>query len=417
MREEAIHSLHYGGMLEEAIHSLHYTTPAFDRTLLCTPAEQLWQKTLQDALRGASCVSLDAAPGDGAIGYNFTVCPDAGEAWRDPVVVADAPTSCASSTEPVARWRAELDMLVGVSPVWSRCPGSRVRPVLTAHYVGAAEQGECNGRPYLLRVHHYCEEPYDAADDDRLRLASVVQGSEVLAGSTPAPPPRAGSAAHARAALPPAWSGAAVGGFDSARRPFERTAALPCQLELYMSTPRLCSHALLGARGAARLEMLLRALFGKARSSGFVRASTEAGGVSLGKETTYGELSSEGMVTLLTAMPASFPLGEDALFVDVGSGVGKLLLATVLLSPATVRCVELIRSRVRLSLGPYPTRTPTPTPIPTPSPAPIGARHRAGSAACCTRRGRARRRAALRADQHAGGRTARLAPCRRHTTR
>ena len=167
----------YGGMLEEAIHTLHYTTPAFDRTLLCTPAEQLWQKTLQDALRGASCVSLEAAPGDGAIGYNFTVCPDAGVAWRDPVA-ADAPTSCASSTEPVARWRPELDTLVGgVSPVWSRCPGSRVRPVLTAHYVGEAEQGECDGRPYLLRVHHYCEEPHDAAADDGPRLAGVVQAN------------------------------------------------------------------------------------------------------------------------------------------------------------------------------------------------------------------------------------------------
>eukprot|EP00964_Phaeocystis_antarctica_P030063 scaffold16939_cov71-Phaeocystis_antarctica.AAC.6 len=284
----------YGGMLEEAIHALHYTTPAFDRTLPL--AEQLWQKTLQDALRGASCVSLEAAPGDGAIGHNFTLCPDAGEAWRDPVVAADAPNSCASSAEgPVARWRAELDMLVGVSPVWSRCPGSRVRPVLTAHYVGEAEQGECAGRPYLLRVHHYCEEPNDAAAEDGPRLAG---GSEVLAGSAAAPPAHAGSAARARAALQPAWSASAAGaayssGAYSARRPFERSAALPCQLELYVPTPRLCSHALLGARGAARLETLLRVLFGKARSSGFVHASVEAGGASLGKEATYGELPAE----------------------------------------------------------------------------------------------------------------------------
>ena len=41
----------YGGVLEEAIHALHYTTPAFDRALLRTPAEHLWQKTLQDALK------------------------------------------------------------------------------------------------------------------------------------------------------------------------------------------------------------------------------------------------------------------------------------------------------------------------------------------------------------------------------
>ena len=48
-----------------------------------------------------------------------------------------------------------------------------------------------------------------------------------------------------------------------------------------MPTPRLCSDALLGARGAARLERLLRELFGGARSSGFVRASAEAGGARL----------------------------------------------------------------------------------------------------------------------------------------
>ena len=288
----------YGGALEEAIHALHYTTPAFDRALLRSPAEHLWQKTLQDALRGASCVSLEAAPGDGAIAHNFTVCPDAGEAWREPVgAAADAPTSCASSTEPVARWSTELDLLAGVSPVWSRVSGSRVRPVLTAHYVGAAEQRECGGQPYLLRVHHYCEEVHDAAHDDRLRLASVLQGSEALPGSTPAPPPRAGSVAHARASLQPAWSAAAAGGSYSARRPFERTVALPCQLELHVPTPRLCSDALLGARGAARLERLLRELFGGARSSGFVRASAEAGGARLGREATYGELSAEGMVT------------------------------------------------------------------------------------------------------------------------
>ena len=41
-------------------------------------------------------------------------------------------------------------------------------------------------------------------------------------------------------------------------------------------------------------------------------------------------------MTLLTAMPSAFPLGDDALLVDVGSGVGKLLLATVLMSPAKV---------------------------------------------------------------------------------
>lgn len=237
----------YGGVLEEAIHALHYTTPAFDRALLRTPAEHLWQKTLQDALRGASCVSLEAAPGDGAIAHNFTVCPDAGEAWRDPVgAAADAPTSCASSAEPLARWSTELDLLAGVSPVWSRVSGSRVRPVLTAHYVGAAEQRDCGGRPYLLRVHHYCEEVHDAAHDERLRLASILQGSEVLTGSTPAPPPRAGSVAHARASLQPAWSAAAAGGSYSARRPFERIVALPCQLELYVPTPRLCSDPLLG---------------------------------------------------------------------------------------------------------------------------------------------------------------------------
>jgi len=336
----------YAGRFEEAIHALHYQTPAFERTL--PPAEQLWQKTLQDALRGAHCVSLEAAPGDIATGHNFTVCPDAGEAWRDPAA-ADAPTSCAP-TLPVARWRTELDVLLGVSPVWSGCPGSRVRPVLTAHYVGEAEQGECDGRPYLLRVHHYCEEPNDAARGVNPRLAGVLQGSQVLAGSAPAPP-RADSAARPRAALQPAWSRATDGGSYSTRRPFERTAPLPCQLEAFVPTPRLCTHELLGARGAARLEELLRVLFGKARSSGFVRASAsaEAGGASLGKEATYGELSAEGMVTLLTAIPSSFPLDKDALLVDVGSGVGKLLLAAVLLSPAKARGIELVAQRAALA--------------------------------------------------------------------
>ena len=97
--------------------------------------------------------------------------------------------------------------------------------------------------------------------------------------------------------------------------------------QAFLPTPALCRDAAVSGRGAARLEALLASL-DASRTSGFsARGEEEEGAASRGKEATYGELSAEGMVQLLTGWPDPFPLGAASLLVDVGSGVGKLLLA------------------------------------------------------------------------------------------
>ena len=349
----------YHSHLIEAVHAVQHTTPAFDREL--PSVEQTWRQTLQEAVSGGSaCVSLEAAPSDGITGHNFTICPSAGEAWRERIR-SSCEVDGGRVSHPAASWSSDLDALLGVSPMWSRVPGGRTRPLLTAHYIGEARHAECDAvspaQPWLLRVHHYCEEPDDGGDAP-LRLAGVLQGAEVLpSGSTELSSSSSSSSAvsssfsssstagtRRRERVDPALRGPTWGA-RSSRRPFERSAALPCQLELFVPTPRLCAHPLLRARGVARLEALLGQLFGGARSSGFVRAAVALEGAPYGKEATYGELSAEGMVQLLHGIPEAHPLDEAALLVDVGSGVGKLLMATVLLTPARARGIELVAER------------------------------------------------------------------------
>lgn len=332
----------YHRHLAEAMHAVRHTTPAF------IYEEQPWIEALADALAGTGCTSLDSLA-SGEVPHNFTLCLERGEALRAP-----SGETCDStmSQQPFARWDLDLDRLLGVTPTWSRCPGNRVRPLLTSHFVGDAASGGCDaslGHPWLLRVHHYCEDPIgggDGGSGSGARLTQVLQGAEVL------------SAAASRARQPsalraPTWS-------HGTRRPFERTARLACQLELFVDTPRLCAHPLLGARAlsVARLESTLQTLFGGGRGSGFAPTPWRGGGeggegdaaeAELGREATYGELSVEGMVQLLTGWPASHPLDDGATLLDVGSGAGKLLFAAALLTPARARGVEYVADRAALA--------------------------------------------------------------------
>ena len=330
----------YHRHLAEAISAVRHTTPAFIRE------EQPWIETLAEALAGAGCTSLDrAAPGEAP--HNFTLCLDRGEALRAP---SGETCDGTVSQQPFARWEPDLDRLLGVTPTWSHCPGKRVRPLLTSHFVGDAASGGCDaalGHPWLLRVHHYCADPIGGGDGGGgPRLTEVLQGAEVR--SVVASRTRQPSALRA-----PTWA-------HDTRRPFERTARLACQLELFVDTPRLCTHPLLGgrARSVARLEALLQKLFGRGRGSGFAPPSRRdgdkeaEGGASaaeLGREATYGELTVEGMVQLLTGWPAAHPLDDGATLLDVGSGAGKLLIATALLTPARARGVEYVAGRAALA--------------------------------------------------------------------
>lgn len=63
-------------------------------------------------------------------------------------------------------------------------------------------------------------------------------------------------------------------------------------------------------------------------------------------DTTYGELTNEGASSLLSFLR----LKHDDLFVDVGCGVGKLLLMAALSTPAAVFGVEIVPTRHRIAL-------------------------------------------------------------------
>ena len=77
--------------------------------------------------------------------------------------------------------------------------------------------------------------------------------------------------------------------------------------------------------------------------SGFIRSVQKQSGKTV--DTTYGELTFDGAQQLLDYLK----LDATDVFIDVGSGVGKLCVHTALVTPALVFGVEVVRERFDLA--------------------------------------------------------------------
>eukprot|EP00962_Isochrysis_galbana_P057980 scaffold30635_cov135-Isochrysis_galbana.AAC.2 len=292
-----------------------------------------------DALELGGCSwLLDASLG------NVTLCEEG--VWLNDAVIAQR--------------SLELDALLASPPMLAIVPGGRSRHVLTAHYFGGG--GGCPASPlhaYAVRAHAYCDDPAGIlahCTGDALHLTGVAPALLPL----PSAPPRS----------PPPIAHSSPAGIDT---PDQTEAA--CQLEIFVSVPALCTHPLLrpSAAAAAGLERLLHSAYASA-AEGFVRGVDTAGGgagppgldtaggdagstetpgrgavpAGAARALTYGEVAPHGMLQLLGAGRPGLLPGLEApgsLFLDIGSGVGRLVLATALLTGAKAVGVEVVEAR------------------------------------------------------------------------
>ena len=239
-----------------------------------------------------------------------------------------------------------LDMLLHDSeslPIWIAVRDNVVRQVATAHYVSQSATA-CDGvAPYVYRLHFFCLAP--------------GPGTGLV-------PPAFRKMEFARRDDDMPWM---VNTKLSAK---PEAGMLRCELDGVVELPKLCDFAPYNEPAPMQFDMLLRRVYRNDNVHGYTSRTGEAAD---DKALTYGELSPTGMLTLLDALThASAPrtdgqrvfakpkknapknpsewyqkhsvkakkppkrrLRKDDVFVDVGSGVGKLVLAAALLTRAS----------------------------------------------------------------------------------
>ena len=245
---------------------------------------------------------------------NSTICPSLGRFWSD---------AFGADTDANAAWWSEpLDAALPTSSrsSWGRVTRGRARRVLTAHHVVAPTSTRCAA---VVRVHYYCDRSY-SSDDEHVRLEAFGAARESSAGAYAGPSCEAGDDASVAPAR-----------------------ALEAVYEAYVALPSLCDVAGFDATAVARLERLYRippSLGLGRRGYGNFESMAAAG-----REATHGEISREGILQLIDLLPAEHRLGRGSVFVDIGSGVGKLVVAVAMVSEAAAFGIELSTERATMA--------------------------------------------------------------------
>ena len=285
-------------------------------------------------LASSGCTTAEAFFPGGQELVSFTHCPAQGLVnWGG-----------ASGLEWSARAQPALDALLYARSddddrtQWMTVPrrdGSEtIRQVATAAFVGNASS--CLGaEPLVVRLRYFCGDPARASLMDELPPA------------TPATP----------ALLQLRSDGSHFGRTRSVDVTVRQSSETPrCQLDGFVELPSLCVPPF-DDPSPRRLDRLLRGVYDKARHSGFVNDASAEGGAlpsppSISRRAlTYGELSGVGMLQVVEALRhadgGSLP-GTDEAIVDVGSGVGKAVLAFAILMPSARSVgVEFVSERAR----------------------------------------------------------------------
>ena len=293
-------ALYGSGGLGTALYRALHTTPAGEPVDFST-------------LRVGTAAATDCAVLTDSSG-NSTICPSIGRFWSD---------AFGADTDANAAWWSEpLDAALPASSrsSWGRVTRGRARRVLTAHHVVAPTSTRCARR---VRVHYYCDRSY-SSDDEHVRLEAFGAARESSAGAYAGPSCEAGDDASVAPAR-----------------------ALEAVYEAYVALPSLCDVAGFDATAVARLESSYRipAVFGPGRR-GYGNFESMA---AAGREATYGEISREGILQLIDLLPAEHRLGRGSVFVDIGSGVGKLVVAVAMVSEAAAFGIELSTERATMA--------------------------------------------------------------------
>ena len=260
------------------------------------------------------------------------------------------------------RWELDTLLLPRAKPYfWSTVANhGETRLMSTTHYMSDDQLACAGAAPFVLRVHSFCGTP--DAPAARLRAVGRVRAA-ATSGSTPS------------------WL---------LTRPSVESGTMPasykCELETFLEAPTLCTaSAVHGDPRPRRLQHLLQDVWGaRPERSGYVARGAGAGlaasalgppraggGGEPSAADTYGELSAEGILRLLEALreadedafglsrpppssadangappaPGLDALGEGHTFLDVGSGVGKAVMAVAMLTNASAVGVEYVHER------------------------------------------------------------------------
>ena len=257
--------------------------------------------------------------------YSFSLCAEDANVvvWTNEASPEDPPQHAEASPT--------LDALLapsGNAPIWMRVPSAAARQVATAHYL-STNATACDGEaPYVIRIHYYCGE----RSSPSLRQLTRYR----------------------------------YNGIDAPWRPSDTTdGEMRCELEGFAELPSLCV-APFNDPAIGRLDDLIKSTYSGRRSHGFTSKAGGAGGygndpTGYGKALTYGELSVVGMLQLIdalgharetlegglsssseaTTVGTRHQLRPSDLLLDIGSGVGKLILATGVLTEARGVGVEV----------------------------------------------------------------------------
>ena len=194
--------------------------------------------------------------------------------------------------------------------VWAVTPGGDVRQTVSAWYKG----GDCKaepGKPYVAQMVHYCGgQPVEGP----FQVEQLAVGGQL-------------------AAFLDSWSqslDALIGGKT-------KGGEYGCQFQVFVTLPSLCQVESFAAssRAAALYQRLLREVFSP--KSGYGSTATKA------RHETYGELTTEGFLTMLDLLPRGYGLDASSVLYDLGSGVGKFVFGAVMMSPVkTAVGIEIV---------------------------------------------------------------------------
>eukprot|EP00929_Paragymnodinium_shiwhaense_P013840 TRINITY_DN121688_c0_g1_i1.p1 TRINITY_DN121688_c0_g1~~TRINITY_DN121688_c0_g1_i1.p1 ORF type:complete len:1054 (+),score=242.67 TRINITY_DN121688_c0_g1_i1:219-3380(+) len=111
-------------------------------------------------------------------------------------------------------------------------------------------------------------------------------------------------------------------------------------VQAWIAAPLLCNHKELARPDVARLNEVFGRVHTTSNFSGRVYDTAQ------GRQSTYGELAPAGFMHLLEELPKGHEIGYTGIFVDVGSGLGKLPVAAALVTPVKAAVgIEVVASR------------------------------------------------------------------------
>jgi hypothetical protein len=205
-----------------------------------------------------------------------------------------------------------------------------------------SEERTCRGtHPYVLDLRHFCPDAMapDAGAGEAQPFIAKVEAAPVIRNHFQP------SALASTAAVATSWTSALTGASSA--------SDYACQFSVFVGSPALCRSPAHADRAIQQLESAIEELFRE--RSGFIRqtqaeVAVDATAAVPGRAMTYGELTTLGAVQMLDHVQGMFAghnrITPDSVAFDLGSGVGKTVLAFAVLTPArSVTGIELMAAR------------------------------------------------------------------------